>query len=463
MHRPNILYLHCHDAGRYIQPFGHAVHTPHLQKLAGQGTLFRKAFCAAPTCSASRAALLTGQAPHSCGMLGLAHRPLNWRLHDYSHHLVHTLNAAGYTSVLCGVQHEVAGQPGDAPKTVLGYHEVLPMQPAEGDGTGHAPNDRARARSAAAWLRKTAPGAAPFFLSVGFVLPHRDFIPAEPRMFPAEDPRYVRVPPTVPDTPATRADMAEFHASVRVMDECCGTVLDALDEAGLADGTLVIATTDHGIAFPGMKCNLTDHGLGVYLIMRGPGGFSGGAVTDAMVSHIDLFPTVCETAGIARPPWLQGKSIMPLIRGETAEINDAVYGDVTYHAAYEPQRCIRTRRWKLIKRFHQAWQKPVLPNCDKGASKQVWIDHGWADMPVPPVQVYDLVFDPNETDNRAGDPRCAAVRTDLEERLAKWMAETDDPLLKGDVPLAEGCQTWPIDIASIQDAPGTGRTLFRAG
>ena len=74
MIRPNILYLHSHDTGRHIQPYGHAVATPNLQRLAEQGVLFRQAFCAAPTCSASRAALLFGQGPHSAGMLGLTNR-----------------------------------------------------------------------------------------------------------------------------------------------------------------------------------------------------------------------------------------------------------------------------------------------------------------------------------------------------------------------------------------------------
>src|SRR5512135_3826978 len=72
--RPNILYVHSHDTGRYVQPYGHAISTPHLQRLAEGGVLFRKAFCAAPTCSPSRASLLTGQHAHNSGMLGLAHR-----------------------------------------------------------------------------------------------------------------------------------------------------------------------------------------------------------------------------------------------------------------------------------------------------------------------------------------------------------------------------------------------------
>ena len=87
--------------------------------------------------------------------------------------------------------------------------------------------------------------------------------------------------------------MAAFKASARVLDEGVGAVLDALDDAGLADNTLVICTTDHGPAFPAMKCNLTDHGIGVMLIMRG-GGFTGGRVLDTMISHVDVFP-LCAT------------------------------------------------------------------------------------------------------------------------------------------------------------------------
>src|SRR5210317_215070 len=97
MTRPNILYIHSHDTGRYIQPYGHAIATPNLQKLAEEGFLFRQNFCINPTCSPSRAALLTGSYPHENGMTGLAHR--GFSLHDYSQHLVHTLRVAGYLTV----------------------------------------------------------------------------------------------------------------------------------------------------------------------------------------------------------------------------------------------------------------------------------------------------------------------------------------------------------------------------
>src|SRR5579862_8883908 len=115
--RPNIIYLHSHDSGRYLQPFGHSVPTPNLQRLATEGVLFRRAFSAAPTCSPSRAALLTGQCPHRNGMLGLAHR--GFGLVDYRRHILHTLRPAGYKSVLAGLQH-IAVKP-----ETIGFDEVL--------------------------------------------------------------------------------------------------------------------------------------------------------------------------------------------------------------------------------------------------------------------------------------------------------------------------------------------------
>jgi arylsulfatase A-like enzyme len=387
-------------------------------------------------------------------MLGLAHSSFAWKLNDYGQHLVNTLKANGYRSALCGVQH-VANFGEKAAHEVIGYDENIAIDVREEDGPGHAAGDRARARAAAQWLQDRASDPQPFFLSVGFVLPHRVYIPAEPDRFPSEDARYTRPPAPAPDTPATRADMAEFIASARVMDECCGTVLDALEEAGLAEDTLVIATTDHGIAFPGMKCNLTDHGMGVYLIMRGPGGFNTGRAIDALVSHIDLFPTMCELLEISPPDWLQGHSLMPLVRGDASAVHEEVFAEVTYHAAYEPQRCVRTQRWKFIKRFNAEWSKPVLPNCDAGASKNLWLEHGWGERDVAPVQLYDLVFDPNEACNVAERPEYTDVVRDLDARLTAWMERTGDPLLSGPVELGEDHQTWPIDIVSIGD-PGTG-------
>lgn len=408
MKRPNILYLHSHDTGRFIQPYGHAVPTPHLQHLAEQGMLFRQAFCAAPTCSPSRAALLTGQCAHSSGMIGLAHR--GFVLRDNKQHLLHTLRDAGYCSVLAGVQH-VAKEAGQ-----IGYDRIL--------GRDHS---AAKVAPAAAQFLRDAP-RQPFFLDAGFFETHREF----PAPGPAEDMRFCLPPPPLPDTPEVREDVAAFKASARLLDGGIGAVLKALDSSGLAEKTLVICTTDHGIAFPGMKCNLTDHGLGVLLIMRGPGGFSGGKVCDALVSHIDLFPTLCKLLGLGKPPWLQGRSLLPLLRG-AEEINEELFAEVTYHAAYEPQRAVRTRRWKYIRRYDERG-RPNLPNCDDSPSKDVFLRHRWRERAVAKEELYDLVFDPHEARNVAGEPAAQPVLRDLRRRLERWMRRTSDPLLLGPVP-----------------------------
>jgi arylsulfatase A-like enzyme len=404
---------------------GYAVPTPNLQKLAGEGTLFRRCFCAAPTCSPSRAALLTGQSAHSSGMLGLAHR--GFALCDYTQHLVSTLKGAGYHTVLAGMQHVGDG---------VGYDEELEHETLQ-----------ARHVSAAATDFLDSVPTQPFFLDVGCSETHLPF----PEM-PEPDSRYVRVPDPLPDTPEIRRMMAGYHESVRRMDEGHGRVLAALERNGLADDTLVLCTTDHGVAFPGMKCHLTDHGMGVYLIMRGPGGFDGGGVSDALVSHVDLFPTICEVAGIDAPSHLQGMSLLPLL-GQTGTVRDEVFAEVNYHAAYNPGRAVRTDRWKLIRQYDPEMTTPVLPNCDESEAKSVWLEHGWAQRPVDAEQLYDVVFDPNETRNLAVDPAHGQVLEEMRRRLQRWMESTRDPLLKGPVAAPTGARINDKRGASPGDEP----------
>ncbi len=411
---PNIVYLHSHDTGRYVRPFGHDVPTPNIQALAEDGMLCRQAYSAAPTCSPSRAALLTGQYPHTNGMLGLAHR--GFALYDYGRHLVHTLRTAGYYSAAVGVQHI-------ARRTVrVGY-----------DATLAAASRCARDVASAAAAFLTQPPDRPFFLSVGFWETHREFPPPGA----AADPRYCLPPPTLPDTPAIRCDVAAFNASLRALDEGVGEVLRAIDGRGGAGETLVIFTTDHGPPFPGMKCTLTDHGIGVTLVLRGPGGFTGGRVCDALVSHIDLFPTLCELLGISAPGWVQGTSLLPLVRGDADEVRDQVVAEINYHAAYEPQRAVRTRRYKYIRRF-DGRATPVLANTDDSPGKDLWLASGWRDRPVTAEQLYDLVFDPGEACNVAESPAYAAALLEMRARLERWMAETDDPLRTGRLPVPAG-------------------------
>ena len=425
---PNILYVHSHDTGRYVQPYGYGIPTPRIQGLAEEGVLFRQAFCAASTCSASRACLLTGQYAHTNGMLGLAHR--GWSLHDYGHHLVHTLRELGYHSVLIGEQH-ISKRPDQ-----IGYDQVIKIDTTRVDDVAPVTID----------LLRDPPGR-PWFMSVGFFETHREFFhPA------AGDEFYVRPPANLPDLPETRRDMAAFVASARSLDRGVGAVLDALDSHGHRANTLVICTTDHGIAFPGAKATMTDRGIGVMLIMRGPGGFLGGKASDALVSHIDIFPTICDVLGVRHPEWLQGRSVIPVIRGETAEIRDAVFAEGTYHAAYEPQRCIRTPRWKYVRRFEPR-DRPVLPNTDDSPSKDVWLRWGWPKNLLEPEQLYDLQLDPNEAENRIADSDLEPVAGELRTRLERWMRGTSDPLLDGPVPPPPGAEFNDPDGRSAAETP----------
>lgn len=426
MSRPNIVYLHSHDTGRYIQPMGHPVPTPNLQRLAEGGILFRQAFCANPTCSASRAALLTGRYPHSCGMLGLAHR--GFALNDYGQHLIHTLRRADYSSFLSGIQHIADRQHVDR----IGYDRILTLDWHRAD------------EAAAAFL--AAPPAQPFFLDVGCFETHREF----PEPAPEDDPRYLAPPPLFPDTPETRRDWAAYRTSARHLDRRVGNVLDALDRSGLADNTLVICTTDHGIAFPMMKCNLTDHGIGVFLILRGPDGFGGGRVCDEMVSHVDVFPTLCDYLGIEPPSHLQGRSFLPWVRDPAKPCREEVFAEVNVHAAIEPMRCVRTRRWKYIRRWDPR-RRPVLPNTDGGPTKTLLLERGWKDRPLDMEELYDLVFDPMERSNLAGRPQHELVLEEMRRRMLKWMQETEDPLLHGRLPLPAGIRINPVDGVEPKD------------
>ncbi len=380
---------------------------------------------------------MTGMYPHCCGMLGLAHR--GFVLPDYSIHLANFLKPAGYTTVLSGVEHTAPNL------TMVGYDKILSFHEIEFQDA-QDPKDPAQAASE--FLRSEP--EKPFFLSVGLNETHRPFPKADPISHPAEDPRYSCPPRPLPDVPKTRADMADFKAAARLMDEKFGLVLDALEVSGLAGNTYVFCFCDHGIQFPLNICNLSDHGIGVYFLARGPRHFRGGKTVDAMVSLVDLFPTVCALAGIPIPERVQGRSLLPLVDGRREELHDALFAEVNYHAAYEATRCVRTPRYKYIRRYDNREQL-VLPNVDDTPSKEFMLAAGWADRPREQEMLYDLLFDPNEIENLADNPSYRSIREELAKQLEAWMKETDDPLLHGPVPAPTGSYLNDPDGLSPED------------
>ncbi|QQO08475.1 sulfatase family protein [Breznakiella homolactica] len=417
----NLIYLHTHDTGRYLEPYGYAVPTPRLRELAGQSALFRNNYCCGPTCSPSRSAMLTGMVPHSCGMMGLAHRGFSI---DYTKHLAQYLGRNGFETVLCGMQHEAA----DA--GMIGYSRVYIADKA---GMENATQwDEANAASAISFLRENH--SKPFFLSFGLEHTHRPFTEFDDDL----SRKYLRSPDPLPNSPEIRGDMQGFLTSARRADTVLGSVLDEIRRLGLDKDSVIFYTTDHGIAFPFMKCNLYDSGIGTALMIRYPGNPSAGAAKDSLTSHLDVFPTVCDLLGVPKPEWLQGKSLLPILENKSDEVNDRIFAEVTYHASYDPQRAVRTKRYKYIRRFNPEHTVPVLANIDNSPSKEYMLSAGLAEMAIDQEQLFDLDLDPNERQNRVHDGQYTAVRKELSDMLDHFMEETDDPLRKGPVPLPKG-------------------------
>ena len=450
----NVVYLHSHDTGRWVGPYGHPHPTPNYDRLAASGVTFDDAHTPSPTCSPSRACLLTGQMPRKNGMIGLAHR--GSRLADPRRHLAAVLRRNGYRTALSGVQHEFGPLDPAAPP----YDDVLAHVGIDDVATA----DPAIARAAAAFIARDHDG--PFFLSCGFFSTHRTRGHDDQRFnadaSPPGDPGATAVPPTLPDTPAARADVADFNASLARLDACVGVVLDGIDAAGRAGDTLVVCTTDHGVPFPGHKSRLTDAGTGVLLIVRGP-CFTGGKRVSATVTHLDVVPTILRMTGLSVDHDLDGRSLLPLVSGTVDALHGATFGEVNYHAAYEPMRSVRAAGHLYVRRFGGGGvgaERRVLPNCDPGPTRAAMVDAGWADEPEPAEALYDLAAGPAERRNVIDDPAHADAASDLRRRLRRHMESTADPLLTtGYVPPWPGMRTTPPTATYPGDPPVPAETV----
>lgn len=443
MPKYNVLYIHTHDTGRGIQPYDPSVQTPNLMELAGRGVTFRNAFCVGPTCSPSRSGLLTGQYPHENGMLGLAHR--GFSLNDYRKHLANFLHRNGYETFLCGMQHEAADEKN------IGYDHTY-VAP-KGSEVGREQWDVMNAGEAMRCLRLEH--EKPFFLSFGMEYTHKPY----PEVDKEINPDFVKVPACLPDTPQTRKDYAGFLTSAKRADVLIGRMMQTLKEEGLYDNTIILYTTDHGIALPHMKCTLYDTGIGVALILSAP-GYRNGIVCDGIVSQVDVYPTLCEMLELEKPEWLRGYSMMPMIRQEKEDIRESVFAQINFHAARDPQRAVRTRRYKYIKRYSAEVNHYVPCNIDSGDAKEFLVENGLLDMKLDAEQLYDLYLDPNERHNVANDPAYQDVLQSMRVELRKVQDETGDTIER------EGLQVVPsaiLNTVDCYDADSTDTSDFEGG
>ncbi|MFH1570303.1 MAG: sulfatase, partial [Gemmatimonadota bacterium] len=373
----------------------------------------RHHFCPAPYCSPSRGAMLTGRYPHVNGLMGLVN--LGWDLPADNVLLPQALGRLGYRTALIGFQH-VAADPAR-----LGYDEISPR-----GGYGC----RQVAPLAVEYIRSRTESDAPFYLEIGFSEVHRPYGGLERR---CADEGAVTPLPFLRDTPGLRLDLTMFYESIRRLDDAVGQILRALGEAGLQEETLLVFTTDHGIAFPRAKATLYDPGLRTALLLRWPGGFAGGRVLDALLSSVDLFPTVLELAAgaDASPGPVDGRSFAPLLTGGQYEPREAVFAEKNTTLG-DAKRAVRTGRHKLIRNLDVGPALALPTDIEVTATRRDLGDHHL--RPRPPLELYDLERDPWEQENLAGRSEYEAVEHELSERLERWRADTGDPTLHGPAP-----------------------------
>jgi arylsulfatase A-like enzyme len=431
-HTPlNLVVVICHDLGQHLGCYGvPGIRSYHIDAFAQSGIRFEKSFCTAPQCSPSRAALWTGRFPHANGVIGLTHAGFANDLNLDEKHLAQMLRAEGYDTHLFGLQHE-AREP-----ERCGHEHI------HGTGTcGKVAEDFAM------FLRKRGSTPQPLFAQIGFVEPHRPFPHADVKSLPE---RVFTVPAYMPDIPEVREDLVDLEASIASADMAFGTIVEAIRSSPIADNTIIIFTTDHGLPFVHAKMTLYDPGIEVALAMSVPGA-AGGVVRDEMITNVDVMPTLLDLLGMPVPTNLHGRSFSALLTGGQYTQNDAVFAEKTYHTYYDPMRTIRTNRWKLIANFEFAPWQETSPDYFDNAKSYVEVSKA-LNVPGgiqyhPPFELYDLDADPLEQNNLADDAVHRETRDDLIARLREWMRDTGDPLLDG--PMAQA--TYRIRMESFKN------------
>ena len=415
---PNIIILVPHDTGQFISPYGiDTVDTPACERLASEGVRFSNHFCTSPLCSPARAALVTGRYSHQNGVHGLVMNVTGgFDLADNpeERHLVSYLKEAGYQSALIGGMHESK------------YPDRLGFDSHEWDA-----DIRDIPTAMDGWLGARDKGR-PFYLQVGSWVNHRDTDGSgwETHEIEPDEAKGVWMPPYLRDSEQLRKEMAQMQGAVKRYDAAVGQMLDIIDKHGIAENTILVSTTDHGIDFPRAKGTLYDPGIETLMMIRYPaGGWGEGRVVDALSSHIDLVPTLLEAVGIGIPDNLAGRSYLPLLEGRDYTENEHVFAEKTYMDLYDPRRAVRSKRYKYIRHFEvctiQDARYYIVPRWHMFKGND-WVRQATEEL-------YDLEEDPWESSNLARDPKYAEVKEHMSKTLAQWMKDTDDPIIHGPI------------------------------
>jgi N-sulfoglucosamine sulfohydrolase len=418
--KPDIVVFLTDDQGQLDStPYGgHGIRTPHMQRLADKGMTFTRACVASPSCAPSRAALLTGLMPARNGAEANHSKP--------------RAELKKWPAYFQDIGYEV-----------VAFGKVSHYRHTADYGFDHFANDtfheHAAITNAVAWLKaRKQDGAKPLCLMIGSNWPHVPW-PEENLDY---DPAALALPAGSVDTTATRHWRAKYAAAVTRADQDLDLVLDAVT-AHLPPQTIFLFSADHGAQWPFGKWNLYEAGVAVPLIVAWPGVIRPGTRTDAMVSWVDILPTLLEAAGGRVPADIDGRSFLPVLRGESHVHREYLF---TTHSGdgrmnIYPARAVRDARWKYIRNLHPEFAFTTHIDVVAGALGQRAFFSTWeaaartdpqADAILkryharPVEELYDLAADPYEQRNLAADPLHTKQLAVLRAELDAWMKSQGD-------------------------------------
>ena len=411
--KPNMVFIIADDCTyRDIGCYGGQARTPHIDKLATEGMRFTRCFQAAPMCSPTRHNIYTGLYPVKSGAW-----PNHTRAYSHVKSIVHHLRPLGYRVTQTGKTHI-------NPRTVF---------PFENFGGGKNPDMKYIDRLFA----EAAKGGKPFCLFACSNEPHSPWNKGDASAYP---PAKVKLPPYLVDTPRMRSDFSNYLAEITYYDSQVGEIVGLLEKHGLSKNTLVMVVSEQGNGFPFAKWTCYDHGLQSAMIVRWPGKVKAGAVTDAMVEYVDVTPTFVDVAGGKPIKGLDGKSFLPVLRGETQTHKQHVFGIMTTRGINNGTdafaiRSVRDTRYKLIlnlnheSKFTNACTaspafKSMVAKAAAGDATAKRLVHAYHHRPA--VELFDLKTDPLEMTNLAGQTDLKKVETHLRAELAAWMKAQGD-------------------------------------
>jgi len=435
--RPNIVFCISDDQSWINTSINGdpAVKTPVFDAIARNGVLFSHSFCSSPSCSPSRAAILTGQDFNRLESAGNLLGPIPLRFQLYPD----ILEKAGYA---IGLTRKGWG-PGNFKVT---GRERNPAGPQFADFKT---------------FLQGVPKGQPFCFWFGSLDPHR---PYEAGIAQKEGahirPQDIAVPSFLPDVTQVRADLHDYLSEVQRFDREVGQLLEQLKARGELDNTLVVVTADNGMPFPRAKMQLYDYGTRMPLAMQWPARIKGGRTVSDFVSHTDFAPTFLQAAGLAVLPEMTGRSLLPILEsaksGRIEAMRDRAFMGRERHDIFRredgnpywlgyPMRAVRTDGYLYIRNFQTkrapAADAPRQSDSDWGPTKDFLRDH--RDDPNfarfhqlayglrPEEELYRIADDPGQIKNVAGDAKLARVKQTLRASLDAWMIRSGDPRAVG--------------------------------